>query len=82
VAERLRAPHGSAYRFIAANMIERLLAEREGLREVLTDLTRDCIASDFNECWDSYTSARAALTQGESGQTLPAAPTPADGGGE
>ena len=35
VVERLRAPHGSAYRFIAAALIERLSAEREGLAERL-----------------------------------------------
>jgi hypothetical protein len=33
VVERLRAPHGSAYRFIAADMIERLSAEREAVSD-------------------------------------------------
>ena len=58
----------------AANMIERLSAEREVLREALEKIS--------TERCDPVHVAVAALTQGESRQTLPAAPTPADGGGE
>jgi len=42
--------------------IERQAAEIERLREALGQLHRDCLANDFNELWDSYTEARAALT--------------------
>ena len=35
------------------------MAEIERLREVLMNLTRECLASDFNEHWDSYKTALA-----------------------
>jgi len=71
----------------AAALIERLLAEREGLREALERIKWRSVCKDNMEfsatitCWQ-MDAIRAALTQGESRQTLPAAPTPADGGGE
>ena len=46
----------------AADTLERQAAEIERLRGKMKGLLRDCLASDFNECWDSYTEARAALT--------------------
>jgi hypothetical protein len=45
----------------AATLIESLSHDREVMRAALTDLFRDCLASDFNECWDSYTKTRATL---------------------
>jgi hypothetical protein len=45
---------------------EELRAERDALRRALEDLTRDCMASDFNEHWDSYKAA-VALTSATKG---------------
>jgi hypothetical protein len=93
----------------AAAMIERLLAEREGLVKALTVARHALVCTENLRCTDQSIEALAAklvngipreqlefmtdftaelalidaaLTQGESRQTLPAAPTPADGGGE
>jgi uncharacterized protein (UPF0335 family) len=69
--------------------VERLSAEREGLREALEPIARRVVPDHYDDKtligWISageIRAAQAALTQGESRQTLPAAPTPADGGGE
>lgn len=37
------------------------------LRKVLKNLVADCLASDFNDCWESYKAALAATeeTHGE-----------------
>ena len=69
--------------------VERLSAEREGLREALEPIARRVVPDYYDDKtligWISageVRAAQAALTQGESRQTTPAAPTPADGGGE
>ena len=63
--------HGERARFLYAlidnapailTTLERQAAEIERLREALGQLHRDCLANDFNELWDSYTEAKAALT--------------------
>jgi hypothetical protein len=47
---------------IEAEMRERD-AEIERLQRLLADLTHDCLASDFNEHWDSYKAALAPETK-------------------
>ena len=57
------------YRSLAEKLgAEKAVSERDTarqdaarLREALSKLTNDCMASDFNEHWDSYIQAQAAL---------------------
>ncbi len=37
---------------------------------VLRDLVRDCLANDFNECWDSYKAAQEALSAPPMGEAV------------
>jgi hypothetical protein len=64
-------------------------AEVVRLRDALEPIARRVVPDHYDDKtligWISageIRAARAALTQGESRQTTPAAPTPADGGGE
>lgn len=41
--------------------IVRCVNSHDALVEALQNLTRDCMASDFNECWESFKEAELLL---------------------
>lgn len=43
--------------------VMRSVIENRALREALRDLVHDCLASDFNEHWESYKQAQQALKE-------------------
>ena len=72
VYEQLEDPEPSArisgYTITAiANTAEQIKAQQrervEELEKLLSDLSRECLANDFNEHWESYKQANAALKE-------------------
>lgn len=52
---------GTTIKFVLAPVIP--LTALTEVADVLKRLTRDCMASDFNEHWESYTEAKRLLAQ-------------------
>lgn len=44
--------------------VKKLQRENARLRDALQNLTHDCMASDFNEHWDSFKKAESILSNG------------------